>query len=142
MPRKIIIKIIVFGFISWLIPFAVSFLFYKSTGELKVSYTTFKSIIMVVGTVSGCYFLEQFFKAVDGNFVKYGFIVGLSWIAINIFLDAVILIPMMKTTFLDYLMSIGLSYVAILAISIAMGYLLNRKLKFKCFPKQSNSKDQ
>jgi hypothetical protein len=141
MSGKIIVKIIVFGFISWLIPFAVSFLFYKSNGELMISYTKFKSIIMVVGTVSGCYFLEQFFKSVDANFVKYGFIVGLSWITINIILDTLILVPMMNTTFWDYLVSIGLSYVVILAISISMGYLLNRKLKYKCFPKQADSKD-
>jgi hypothetical protein len=55
--------------------------------------------------------------------------VGLSWFAINIILDAVILIPIMKSTFANYFMTIGLSYFTIPAISIAMGYLLERKTR-------------
>ena len=84
---------------------------------------------MVVGTLSGCYLLLRYFKLVDTDFIRNGVIVGLSWFAINIILDAVILIPIMKTTFADYFMSIGLSYIAIPTISIAMGYLLERRVK-------------
>ena len=36
MKKKLIVKNILFGFLSWLIPFAVSFLFYKPGGELVV----------------------------------------------------------------------------------------------------------
>jgi hypothetical protein len=129
MTKKLVTKNILFGFLSWLIPFAVSFLFYKPGGELIVPYSTFKSTIMVVGTLSGCYLLLRYFKLVDADFIRNGVIVGLSWFAINIILDAVILIPIMKTTFADYFMSIGLSYIAIPTISIAMGYLLERRVK-------------
>jgi hypothetical protein len=129
MTKKLVTKNILFGFLSWLIPFAVSFLFYKPGGELIVPYSTFKSTIMVVGTLSGCYLLLRYFKLVDTDFIRNGVIVGLSWFAINIILDAVILIPIMKTTFADYFMSIGLSYIAIPTISIAMGYLLERRVK-------------
>ncbi|MFN7436251.1 MAG: hypothetical protein ACK5R0_14430 [Bacteroidota bacterium] len=129
MTKKLVTKNILFGFLSWLIPFTVSFLFYKPGGELIVPYSTFKSTIMVVGTLSGCYLLLRYFKLVDTDFIRNGVIVGLSWFAINIILDAVILIPIMKTTFADYFMSIGLSYIAIPTISIAMGYLLERRVK-------------
>jgi len=129
MTNRIIAKNILLGFLSWLIPFAVSFLFYKPGGELIVPYSTFKSAIMVVGSISGCYLLFKYFEQVDGNFIKNGIAVGLSWFAINIIFDAVILIPMMKTTFTAYFMSIGLSYIAIPTISIAMGFLLDRKVK-------------
>lgn len=129
MTKKIIAKNILLGFLSWLIPFAVSFLFYKPGGELVVPYATFKSTIMVVGVISGCYLLFRYFKFVDSDFIKNAVIVGLSWFAINIILDAVILIPIMKTTFADYFMSIGLSYFSIPIISITMGYLLNKKVK-------------
>ena len=127
MTRKIIFKNILLGFLSWLIPFVVSFLFYKPGGELVVPYATFKSTIMVVGIISGSYLLFRYFKLVDGDFISHGVVVGLSWFVINIILDAVILIPMMKTTFTDYFMSIGLSYIGISAISIAMGCLLEEK---------------
>ncbi|MGB4848814.1 MAG: hypothetical protein WBP41_12895 [Saprospiraceae bacterium] len=129
MTKKIITKNILFGFLSWLIPFAVSFLFYKPGGELVVPYATFKSTIMVVGVISGCYLLYRYFKYVDSDFIRNSVIVGLSWFAINIILDALILIPIMKTSFTDYFMSIGISYIGIIAISITMGYLLDRKAK-------------
>lgn len=129
MTQKIIIKNILLGFLSWLIPFAFSFLFYKPGGELVVPYSTFKSVIMVAGTISGCYLLFRYFRFVESNFILNGLVVGLSWFAINIILDTVILIPLMKTNFANYFMSIGLSYIAIPVISITMGYLLDRKVK-------------
>ena len=129
MTKKLIIKNILLGLLSWLIPFAVSFLFYKPGGELVVPYATFKSTIMLVGVITGCYLLFRYFKYVDNDFIRNGLIVGLSWFAINIILDAVILIPIMKTTFANYFMSIGLSYISIPTISIAMGYLLERKIR-------------
>lgn len=127
MTKKIIAKNIFFGFLSWLIPFAVSFLFYRPGGELVVPYAVFKSIIMVVGTITGCYLLFRYFRLLDGDFIRNGVIVGISWFIINIIFDTLILVPIMKTTFATYFMSIGLSYAAIPAISIAMGYLLEKK---------------
>lgn len=129
MTKKILTKNILFGFLSWLIPFAISFLFYKPDGQLVVPYATFKSTIMIVGVVSGCILLFKYFKFVDFDYIKNGVIVGLSWFAINIILDALILIPMMKTSFSEYFMSIGLSYISIPTISITMGYLLKSKVK-------------
>lgn len=128
MTKKIIIKNLILGFLSWLIPFAVSFLFYKPGGELVVPYATFKSTIMLVGIISGCYLLFRYFKFVESDYIKNAVIVGLSWFSINIILDTVILIPLMKTNFGDYFMSIGLSYFSIPTISITMGYLLNKKV--------------
>lgn len=128
MRKQFIIKNLSLGFLSWLIPFAVSFLFYKPSGELVLPYATFKSTIMLVGVISGCYLLFRYFKFVDNSYIKHAVIVGLSWFAINVILDTIILIPLMKTTFVDYLMSIGLSYVAIPVISITIGCMLNNKV--------------
>ncbi|MBK9735680.1 MAG: hypothetical protein IPO92_12225 [Saprospiraceae bacterium] len=129
MTKKLIIKTVILGFLSWLIPFVVSFLFFKPGGEILVPYATFKSIIMVVGVISGCYLLFKFFSYIESDYVRNGLIVGVTWFVINILLDVIILIPMMKTSFADYFMSIGLSYFAIPAISIAFGYLLKSKIK-------------
>ncbi len=124
MTKKLFTRNVLLGLLSWLIPFGVSFLFYKPGGELVVPYATFKSIIMVVGTISGCYLLFRYFARVESDYVRNGMIVGLSWFAINILLDAVILIPMMNTSFHEYFMSIGLSYIAIPAISLTIGTML------------------
>lgn len=128
MTNKLITKIILNGFLSWLIPFGISFLFYKPGGELLVPYATFKSIIMVVGVASGSWLLLLSFKLITKDFIKNGVFIGFFWFAINIFLDALVLIPIMKTTFIDYFMTIGISYFAIPIISIAMGYLLKAKI--------------
>lgn len=128
MKRSLFVKNILLGFLSWLIPFVVSFLFYKPGGELVVPYATFKSVIMVIGVISGCYLLYRYFNYADNDFIGKGVVVGLSWFAINIILDTIILIPIMKTSFIEYFMSIGLSYISIPVISITMGYLLDKKV--------------
>lgn len=115
------------GVLSWLIPFAISFLCYKPGGELMMEYGTFKSIMLVSGTVSGSFLLYRFFRSVDSRFILNGCIVGFSWLAINLLLDCILLIPMMKVSFSVYFMSIGLGYLSIPAISIAMGFVANNK---------------
>lgn len=60
--RKLYINLILLGILSWLIPFAVSFLFYNKQGELIVPYSTFKSSIMALGTMTGFIF----FTAISG----------------------------------------------------------------------------
>ncbi len=129
MTQKLVIKNILLGLLSWIIPFVVSFLFYKPGGELMVPYATFKSTIMLVGVISGCYLLYHYFKFVECDYLSNSIVVGFTWFAINIVLDSLVLIPIMKTSFVDYFLSIGLSYFAIPVISIAFGYLLKNKLK-------------
>lgn len=131
MSKKIIYRVIGLGVLSWLIPFVVSFLCYNTEGQILMEYSTFKSIMMISGTASGSYLLYLFFKRVYCDFISNGFIVGLSWLALNILLDSIVLIPMMKVSFSTYFMSIGLGYLSIPAISVAMGYLLNKKLTNK-----------
>lgn len=127
MTKNLIIKTIVFGFLSWLIPFVTSFLFYAPGGELVVPYSTFKSSIMVVGTLSGCLLLMRYFQLVKDRFLWTGMTVGWVWFAINIILDTLFLIPIMKSTFWDYFISIGLGYLSIPIISMAMAYLLEAR---------------
>jgi hypothetical protein len=129
MNRPLLIKNLLLGFLSWLIPFAVSFLFYKPGGELMVPYATFKTTIMLVGTISGCFLLLRYFKLVENEYVWNGLVVGFSWLLINLLLDVIILIPMMKTSFSEYFMSIGLGYLAIPVISFTIGYVLQPRLK-------------
>jgi hypothetical protein len=128
MTTQIILKTILFGFFAWFFPFVISFLFYKLGGELMVSNATFKSVIMVVGILVCSYLLVQYFKILDNN-LKIGFIVDFSWFFINIILDTLELISIMKVSFVEYFMTIGVPYFRIPAMSIAIGYLLDNKIK-------------
>ena len=127
MEKKLVFKNIKLGFLSWLLPFALSFVFYKPSGELTVSYDLFKSLMIVFGSITGCFLSFRYFKFVAKDFIKQGVLVGISWFLINIVLDTLILLPMMGESFSNYFISIGLRYMVIPAISITMGYLLNRQ---------------
>lgn len=127
MEKKLVFKNIKLGFLSGLLPFALSFVFYKPSGELTVSYDLFKSLMIVFGSITGCFLLFRYFKFVAKDFIKQGVLVGISWFLINIVLDTLILLPMMGESFSNYFISIGLRYTVIPAISITMGYLLNRQ---------------
>ena len=127
MTKKLITRNILLGLLSWAIPFAISFFLYTPNGQPVVSPPLFKSIMIATGSLTGCILLYRYFKFVDSHYIANGIIVGLSWLAINIIMDALVLIPLMKVSFAYYFTSIGLGYVVIPVISITMGSILNKK---------------
>lgn len=52
---------ILYGFLSWLIPFVVSVLLYTRDGKPVVEILFFKSIMVVVGSVSAAVLLVCYF---------------------------------------------------------------------------------
>jgi len=121
------LRIILFGFFTWLIPFVVSFFFYSKEGKPLIDILFFKSIMVAVGAISGAVLLILYFKKITKNYLHESIIVGLSWLAINWLLDILILIPMSKMGFSAYFAQIGLSYLALPAMTIAVGYIAETK---------------
>ena len=121
------LKNILYGFLAWLIPFAASFFFYTSQGKLTIDVRFFKSIMVVVGSISAALLLISYFKKIKSNYIKESIIVGLTWFAINIILDIIILIPMSGMSFTDYFTQIGLGYIVIPVMSIMIGIALENK---------------
>ena len=124
---KLYFKNALYGFLSWLIPFASSFLFYSREGELTIDVFLFKSIMIVVGSVCAAFLLVSYFKSINNHFLRESIVVGLAWIGINIVLDLLVLIPMSGMAIPDYFAQIGLRYVAIFAMTIAVGAALTDK---------------
>ena len=118
---------ILYGFLAWFIPFAASFFFYTREGELTIDIFLFKSIMIVVGTFSAAFLLVSYFKKINTEYFKEGIIVGLTWFGINILLDLLILIPMSGMSIADYFTQIGIRYLAIPAMSIAVGTAVENK---------------
>ncbi|MCG2713132.1 MAG: hypothetical protein L6416_12530, partial [Candidatus Omnitrophica bacterium] len=54
-----------------------------------------------------------------------GLIIGLIWLAINLILDFIILIPMAKMNIGTYFAQVGLRYLTIPIFSITVGYLMD-----------------
>ena len=118
---------ILYGFLAWLIPFVASFFFYTREGELTIDIFFFKSIMIVVGTFSAAILLVSYFKNINADYLKEGVIIGLTWLAISILLDLLVLIPMSGMSIADYFAQIGIRYLAIPAMCIAVGAALENK---------------
>lgn len=118
-------KAFVFGFFTWLIPFLVSFLFYRC-GQLVITESFFKSIMIVTGMLVGAVLLVRFFKTVTERFVLNGIVVGIIWLVINLGLDLLLVnrgfFPM---TYQQYITDIGLRYLSIPIFSITLGFVLD-----------------
>lgn len=121
------LKIILFGFLTWLIPFVSAFFFYTREGKLSIDIFLFKSIMIVVGSISGAILLISYFRRITASYFKEGVMVGFIWLGINILLDLLVLIPMSGMSIADYFTQIGLRYLVIPAMSIAMGTALSNK---------------
>ena len=126
-PRKRYLRNILYGFLAWLIPFVASFFFYTREGKLTIDVFLFKSIMIVVGSVSAAFLLVSYFKTINANHLREGVIVGLTWFCMNIALDMLVLIPMSGMTISDYFAQIGLRYLVIPAMSITVGAALKNK---------------
>jgi hypothetical protein len=122
------LRLIVLGFITWLVPFIAAFGFYDRTGNLNVSYGLFKCVMIVVSSLTGMWMLIYHMDFVHKNFVREGLITGISWLVINYLLDLVILVPMSGMSIGQYFMTIGLGYLQIPVVCLAVGMIVQRKI--------------
>lgn len=85
----------------------------------------------VVLTIAVVTFSILFFKRVDKEFMKEGFIVGIVWFTISIVIDLFMFIPesSMHMPLVDYIMDIGLTYLIILIIPVGFGYILEKRIE-------------
>ena len=121
------IRNILYGFSAWLIPFIASIFFHSKEGGLTIDVFLFKSIMIVIGSISAAFLLIFYFKNINTNYIKEGIIVGIVWFVINIILDLLVLIPMSGMSVGDYSIQIGLRYLVMPVMSIMVGKVLAEK---------------
>ena len=122
------LKMILFGLITWIVPFVTSFLFFNmETQQLSINELFFKSIMIVEGGLIGVFLFVHYFRKISDRFVKEGLIIGLCWFLINIVLDVVVLLPTSQMDFGTYFQQIGMRYLLIPIISLGMGYVARSK---------------
>jgi len=124
---KNLTSLLLYGLLTWIVPFVVAFAFYDQQGQLATSYGLFKCVMTVVSGLTGCIALYRYFGRVDGNFVRIGWLTGLVWLAINLVLDLAVLVPMSGMSLSQYFTTIGLGYLLIPTICVTGGMLLARK---------------
>ncbi len=118
------LRVGLFGFLTWLVPFVVSILIFPIRESQR---PLFESIMPVVVTACVVAFSILYFRKLEGGFLREGILIGVVWFAINIVLDLLMFMEgPMKMPFPDYMMDIGLTYLIIPTVTISSGYLLER----------------
>lgn len=114
--------IIWYGFLSWLIPFVASFVFFNKTGQVVIDEALFKSIMVVVGMLVAVTLLVRYFKNVKlcKDLFKEGLTVGGSWFVINSVLDYAFLISVFTMPLMAWINGIGVRYLAIPIVAVGM----------------------
>ncbi len=123
---KKFLKVGLFGFLTWLIAFAVS----VSLSPLRTSQRPlFESIMPVVVTLCAVLFAILYFKKFKGGFLQEGVLVGAAWFIINIVIDLPLFLleGPMEMSFADYMMDIGVTYLIIPVVTIGIGFALQHK---------------
>ena len=110
-----IVGVLVRGFLIWIIPLAISFAFYSPQSELIVSYAWFKSIMVVVLTLT----------TLGVNLVKplksaSPLLLAVVYTAMSIVLDLLILVPMTRMSLGTYVEQIALVYIIIFGVTWAV----------------------
>ena len=83
------LKIVLFGFLLWLIPFIAGFPFVDASGNFLIHETFFKSIMIVVGGLVGVTLAVIYFREIGKDHVREGVTIGVVWLMINLGLDLV-----------------------------------------------------
>jgi hypothetical protein len=117
------LKIVGLGILTWLVPFVASWPFYSRDGQPLVDIFLIKSIMIVVFSAFGMLLLVVYFRKIDRNFVREGFIVGSVWFIINCILDMTILVPMAGMSVPTWFAHIGMRYLTMITMGVALGYM-------------------
>ncbi|MGF7119468.1 hypothetical protein [Methanobacterium oryzae] len=119
------LKIAIFGFLVWLIPFAVSFIIFPLKTTMRPLFESIMPLVLTIIVITLAYY---YIKNLDANFVKEGLLIGIIWFIISIVIDLFMFLPAspMQMNFADYMMDIGLTYVIIPVITIGMGLMANK----------------
>ncbi|MFH1184768.1 MAG: hypothetical protein V1755_06970 [Chloroflexota bacterium] len=118
-------QMILFGLLTWLIPFVVSILIFPIH---ETQRPLFESIMPVVVTVCAVVFSILHLRKVTTGFLGEGILIGAIWLAINLLID----LPLfsagpMAMPLAEYVKDIGLTYLIIPVVAIGFGYLLDSK---------------
>jgi len=125
MRKVFTVRTALYGALSWLVPLVASFLFFDRTGQLLIERPLFKSLMVVVGGGVGAFLLAIAFRGIAPSW-RTGLALGLTWLAINLALDLAVLVPFTKMPLALYFTDIGLRYLLLPIIAVAMGSVAGR----------------
>jgi len=120
-------SLILRGSIIWLVPFIASIFFYTPDGQLTTSYALFKSVMVIVLTWTTL--TVNLLRPIP---VVSPLIPAITYFAINILLDIIVVLPLTGLSIAQYSEQIGLIYLIIPSIT----YMMLRRVEFKPYSLQ------
>jgi len=124
---KKIRTILLYGFIMWLVPFIISFPIFSYKDSNRGLFESIMAVVIVCTAVS---LALAFFRKLDKGFLVQGVVLGVAMFLMPIVLDLFLFMwGPMKMSIGEYMADIGLTYLAIPAITVGFGYILDQKVK-------------
>jgi hypothetical protein len=120
-----VLRRIGYGVVAWAIPYVTSLALLPL---IQSDHAMFKTIMIVEGSLTGAILTVVYFESVTSKYLKEGLLLGATWIVVNWLLDIVGVVPFAKLTFDRYFIEIGFEYFAMFAPTLAIGYVLERRL--------------
>lgn len=116
-------KVILFGFLAWLVPFAAGFALFPIHESNRV---LFESVMPVVVTATVVLLSYKYLKKTQ-NPKSEALKLGLIWFVINIVIDLILFLPPspMQMDILEYVQDIGLTYLIIPLVTLGLGYSMS-----------------
>jgi hypothetical protein len=116
------LKIGLFGFFIWLIPFVVSVLIFPLRTSQRPLFETIMPVVIAIWTV---FFAVIYLSGLKSDFQREGIFIGTAWFLISIILDLLIFVDgPIKMSLWDYATDIGVTYLIIPTITFGFGYLM------------------
>jgi hypothetical protein len=115
-------KLVLYGVLSWLLPFVIAIPFYSPSGEPLIAVPLFKSLMVVAGSATGAVLLVLYFRGITRDFLREGALAGFSWLLVNWILDILVLLPLSHQSIPAYAGDIGLRYLVIPVMALMLGY--------------------
>jgi hypothetical protein len=120
-------KIVIFGFVVWLVPFLVSFFIYPLKTAGNPLFESVMPLVITIITVSlACLYLIK----LETDLIREGVIIGFSWFLINLAIDLVLFLPPspMQMNLMNYMEDIGITYLMIPVITVGLAYMADNKI--------------
>jgi len=120
-------KLLLYGFLIWMIPFAVSVLKFPLHDRER---PLFESVMPVVIAACAAIFSVLYLAEASSEFLREGVRIGAVWLATSLILDMLsVLAGPMKMPLIEYVKDIGLTCLIIPSIAVGFGYLLDQKFE-------------
>lgn len=88
----------------------------------------FKATMAFLGSFIGACAAGAYFLSVERDFLKESLITALVWMIVNWLLDYVALLPFTGESLPQYFMHIGIEYIGMFGMLIAIGYVLEKRI--------------